>query len=66
MRSPYAELAAVPDFRRPQGGKHTVACALTAHILAETANMKGCAAAERFAKSLSREALAAVGAWVNR
>ncbi len=65
MRSLHAELAAVPDHRRAQGRKHTVASVLTVHILATLANMKGCLAAEQFARSLSQEQLAAVGAWRN-
>ena len=65
MRSLHGELAAVPDFRRGQGRKHTVACVLTVHILAERANMKGCLAAAQFARSLSQDELEAVGAWVN-
>ncbi len=65
MRSLHAELAAVRDFRRAQGRKHGVACALTVHVLAELANMKGSLAAARFARSLSQEELEAVGAWVN-
>ena len=65
MRSLHAELAAVPDFRRAQGKKHTVACVLTVHLLAELANMKGCLAAAQFARSLSQEELEAVGAWHN-
>ena len=65
MRSLHAELAEVPDFRRAQGKKHTVACVLTVHILAELANMKGCLAAAQFARALSQEELKAVGAWLN-
>ena len=65
MRSLHAELAAVPDFRRAQGKKHTVACVLTVHLLAELANMKGCLGAAQFARSLSQEELEAVGAWLN-
>ena len=49
MRSLHAELAAVPDFRRAQGKKHTVACVLTVHLLAELANMKGCRAVRALA-----------------
>ena len=63
MRSLHAELAAVADFRRAQGRKHTVACVLTVHVLAELANMKGCLAAEQFARSLTQAELKAVGAW---
>ena len=66
MRSLHAELAAVPDFRRAQGKKHTVACVLTVHVLADLTNMKGCLAAAQFAHSLSQEELEAVGAWTNR
>ena len=65
MRSLHAELAAVPDFRRAQGKKHTVACVLTVHLLAELANMKGCLAAAQFARSLSQQELEAIGAWHN-
>ena len=65
MRSLHAELAAVPDFRRAQGLKHTVASVLTVHVLAEIANMKGCLAAAQFAESLSQKELEAVGAWLN-
>ena len=65
MRSLHAELAAVPDFRRAQGRKHAAACVLAARVLAELANMKGCLAAAQFARALSQEELAAVGAWRN-
>ena len=65
MRSLYAELAAVEDYRRAQGRKHTIACVLTVHILATLANMKGCLAAAQFAQALSQEELAAIGAWRN-
>ncbi len=65
LRSLYAELAAIPDFRRAQGRKHTAASVLTVHVLAEFANMKGCVAAAQFARSLSQEELEAIGAWLN-
>ncbi len=65
MRSLHAELAAVPDCRRPQGRKHTVASVLAVHVLATLANMRGCLAAAQFARALSQEELAAVGAWRN-
>ena len=61
----HAGLAAVPDFRRAQGRKRTVASVLTVHVLAELANMKGCLAAAQFTGALSQEELAAVGAWRN-
>ena len=66
MRALHAELMRIPDFRRRQGRKHTVACVLCVHILAELANMKGCLAAAQFARALSQEELEAVGAWRNR
>ncbi len=66
MRSLHDELAAVADFRRAQGRKHTVACVLTIHVLAELANMKGCLATAEFARSLSQEELEAVGAWKSK
>ncbi len=65
MRSLYDELAALPDHRRAQGRKHTVACVLSVHLLATMANMRGCLAAEQFARALSQEQLAAIGAWRN-
>ncbi len=66
MRALHAELMGIPDFRRRQGRRHTAACVLSVHILAELANMKGCLAAAQFAKALSQKELAAVGAWRNR
>ncbi len=49
------------DCRRAQGRKHTVASVLAVHVPATLANMKGCLAAEQFARALSQEELAAVG-----
>ena len=66
MRSLHDELAAVADFRRAQGRKHTVACVLTIHVLAELANMKGCLATAEFARALSQAELEAVGAWKSK
>ena len=65
MRSLNDGPAAVPDFRRAQGKKHSIACALTVRALAGPANMKGCLAAAQFARPLSKEELEAVGAWKN-
>lgn len=53
------------DFRRVRGKKHTVACVLTVHVLAELPDMKGYVAAAQFVRSLSRDELQAVGVWVN-
>lgn len=65
LRSLHDELATLPDHRRGQGRKHTVACVLTVHVLATLANMRGCLAAEQFARSLSQNDLEAIGAWRN-
>ncbi len=65
LRSLYAELADIPDFRRAQGRKHTVASILTMHVFAELANMKGCIATAEFARTLTQAQLKAVGAWCN-
>lgn len=42
-----------------------MACVLTAHVLAEPANVNGCLAAGQFAQPLSRVQLKAFGAWEN-
>jgi len=65
MRSLHDELKAVADLRRPQGRKHTTECVLAVHVLAEMNGIKGCIGAAQFARSMSREELAAVGAWRN-
>jgi len=65
MRSLHDELADVADFRRPQGRKHTTECVLAVHVLAEIHGMKGRIGAAQFARSMSREQLAAIGAWRN-
>ncbi len=53
------------QYRRAQGHKHMVACVLSVHILATMANLRGCLAAAQFAKVLSQEQLATIGAWKN-
>ena len=63
LRSLYGELAAVPDFRRAQGRKHTVASVLAVYILARLANCRGPVAAAEYARQLSQSELKAVGAW---
>ena len=65
MRSLYAELAGIPDFRRRQGRKHTVASVLAVYILARLANMRGPVAAAEYAQKLSQQELEAIGAWKN-
>ena len=65
LRSLYEELAAIEDFRRPQGRKHTAAATLAVYILARLANMRGPVAAAEYASKLDQRELAAVGAWKN-
>ena len=63
LRSLYEELAAVEDFRRAQGRKHTVASVLAVYILARLANCCGPVAAAEYAQQLSQAELRAIGAW---
>ena len=62
LRDLFAEL---PDCRRGQGRKHRLATVLSLVALARLSGRSGPAAAERCAKALSQEELAAVGAWRN-
>ncbi len=62
LRDLFAEL---PDCRRDQGKKHRLATVLSLVALARLSGRSGPAAAERYAKALSQEELAAVGAWRN-
>ena len=62
LRDLFAEL---PDCRRDQGKKRRLATVLSLVALARLSGRSGPAAAERCAKGLSQEELAAVGAWRN-
>ena len=66
MRSLYDELASIPDHRRAQGRKHSIATVLAVHILATLSNMRGPVAAAEYARSLDQEELQSIGAWYNR
>ena len=66
MRSLYDELASIPDHRRAQGRKHSIATVLAVHILATLSNMRGPVAAAEYARSLDQEELESIGAWYNR
>ncbi|MCY4350372.1 MAG: DUF4338 domain-containing protein [Thiotrichales bacterium] len=65
LRSICAGMETVPDHRRVQCRRHSLATVLTVRVLAELANMKGCVAAARLAGTLGQEELAAIGAWRN-
>ena len=56
-------MAAVKDFRRAQGRKHTVASVLAVYILARLANFRGPVAAAEYAQQLSQAELRVVGTW---
>ena len=66
LRALYRDLVTLPENRRAQGKRHSLATVLAIHILADRANMKGCTAAAEFARTLSQEELAAIGARKSR
>ncbi len=66
LRSLYDELMAIPDFRRAQGRKHTIASVLAVYLLARLAGIRGGRAAAQYAQSLSQKELTLLGAWQNR
>ena len=65
-RSLYEELKELPDHRRAQGRKHSVATVLAVYLLAALANMRGPVATADYARALSQEELKLLGGWRNR
>ena len=65
-RSLYAELEDLPDYRRGQGRKHSIATVLTVYLLAALVNFRGPVAAAEYAQSLTQKTLKEIGAWRNR
>ena len=65
-RSLYEELKQLPDHRRAQGRKHSIATVLAVYLLAALANMRGPVAAAEYAQALSQQELKLLGAWWNR
>ena len=65
-RSLYEELQKLPDHRRGQGRKHSLATVLAVYLLAMLSNMRGPVAAAEYAQALDQEELKLVGAWRNR
>ena len=55
--------AALPDARRGQGRKHSLATVLSVCALAWLSGQRGPAATERFARHLGQDELRALGAW---
>ena len=65
-RSLYAELEDLPDYRRGQGRKHSIATVLTVYLLAALGNFRGPVAAAEYAQRLTQKDLKDIGAWRNR
>ena len=61
----YDELLRVPDFRRAQGRKHTIASVFAIDIVARLAGFESGIAAAQFARALNQTELKALGAWLN-
>ena len=61
----YDELMQVPDFRRAQGRKHTIASVLAVCIVARLAGITGGIGAAQYACALNQTELEALGAWRN-
>ena len=59
-------LEQLPDHRRGQGRKHSLATVLAVYLLAALSNMRGPVAAAEYARALDQEQLKALGAWRNR
>ena len=65
-RSLYEELQQIPDHRRGQGRKHSLATVLAVYLLAMLSNMRGPVAAAEYAQALAQKELKRLGAWRNR
>ncbi len=56
----------MPDHRRAQGRKHSIATVLAIYLLAALSNMRGPVAAGEYAQALSQAELKMLGGWWNR
>ena len=65
LSSLYEELLLVPDFRRAQGRKHTIASVLAICIVARLGGILAGIEAAQFAQSLNQIELKALGVWFN-
>ena len=65
LGSLYDELLLVPDFRRAQGRKHTIASVLAIVITARLVGFESGIGAAQFARALNQTQLNALGAWFN-
>ena len=65
LSSVYEELLRMPDFRRAQGRKHTIASVFAIVIAARLAGFESGIGAAQFARALNQTQLKALGAWFN-
>ena len=65
LSSVYEELLRVPDFRRAQGRKHTIATIFAIVIAARLAGFETGMGAAQFAQALNQTELESIGAWFN-
>ena len=65
LSSAYEEFLRVPDFRRAQGRKHTIASVLTIDTLASLSGFESGIGAAQFARALTQTELKKLGAWFN-
>ena len=61
----YEEFLRVPDFRRAQGRKHTIASVLTIDTVASLSGFESGIGAAQFARALNQTELKILGAWFN-
>ena len=65
LSSVYEEFLRVPDFRRAQGRKHTIASVLTIDTVASLSGFESGIGAAQFARALNQTELKMLGAWFN-
>ena len=65
LGSLYEELLRVPDFRRAQGRKHTIASVFAIIIVARLAGIESGIGAAQYARALNRTELESLDAWFN-
>ena len=63
LSSVYEELLRVPDFRRAQGRKHTIASVFAINTIASLAGFESGIAVAQFARALNQTQLKMLGAW---
>jgi len=66
LRSLHKDLQQVPDFRRAQGQRHTIASVAGVIVAARLAGIRSGIGAAQFARELNQKELASLGTWYNR